>query len=103
MHHRYEPKDRSKPGDTLREALAALDLTPSRLASKTGMPSRQVRALLASQIAITPQTATKLETALGTPAAFWLRLDANYRNSITPSQPHIMPILLLCVLCVLCG
>lgn len=86
MLYPYKPQDRSKPGDTLRETMAAANLTPAALARKTGLPLPEVNCLLCSQIGTTPETAAKLETALDTPAAFWLKLDENYRAVARPIQ-----------------
>ena len=104
MRYLYKPQDRSAPGDTLREAMAAANLTPTALARKTGLPLSQVTALLASRSPVAPGVAAQLETALGTPAIFWLKLDANYRATVSQSRTtQIHPILVLCALCVLCG
>jgi HTH-type transcriptional regulator / antitoxin HigA len=104
MPYLYQPQDRSKPGDTLRETMAAVNLTPAALARKTGLPLREATALLASRIPIAPGVAAQLEKALGTPAVFWRKLDANYRTSVNQSRTkQIHRTLVLCALCVLRG
>jgi HTH-type transcriptional regulator/antitoxin HigA len=84
MSYRYEPKDRTPPGETLRETMEAKGLTAAALAEKAGLPVDKVRQLLTSKNSITSDAATKLETALGVPAVFWRTLDANYRAVDSP-------------------
>lgn len=86
MSFRYQPKDRTPPGETLRETMAAKGLAPADVAQQTGLPIDEVRQLLTSKISITPDAAAKLETALGVPAVFWRTLDANYRAVVSPTK-----------------
>jgi plasmid maintenance system antidote protein VapI len=85
MSFRYQPKDRTPPGETLRETMAAKGLTAADLAEKAGLPLDEVHQLLTSKISITSDAAAKLETALGTPAVFWRTLDAHYRAVVSPN------------------
>ena len=83
---RYEPKDRTPPGETLSETMEAAGLSASALAARAGLSPHVVSALLASKIPLTTKTAAKLETTLGVPVIFWRKLDANYRavgNAVT--------------------
>ena len=84
MSYRYEPKDRTPPGETLRETMEAIGLSPSGLAERASLSPREVSALLASKIPLTMETAAKLETALGVASIFWRKLDANYRAVGSP-------------------
>jgi addiction module HigA family antidote len=77
---RYAPQDRTPPGDTLAETLAALGMTQSELADRVGLSRKTINQIIQGVAPITAETAIKLETALGTPAAFWLSLDANYQE-----------------------
>ncbi len=77
---RYEPQDRTPPGDTLAETLEALGMTQMELASRVGLSRKTINHIIQGIAPITAETAVKLETALGTPAAFWLNLDANYQE-----------------------
>ncbi len=77
---RYAPLDRTPPGDTLAETLEALGMTQIDLADRVGLSRKTVNQIVQGVAPITAETAVKLETALGTPAAFWLNLDANYQE-----------------------
>jgi HTH-type transcriptional regulator / antitoxin HigA len=76
----YVPQDRTPPGDTLAETLEALGMTQSDLADRVGLSRKTINQIIQGIAPITAETAVKLETALGTPAAFWLNLDANYQE-----------------------
>ena len=76
---RYAPQDRTPPGDTLAETLDALGMTQIELADRVGLSRKTINQIIQGVAPITAETAVKLETALGTPAAFWLNLDANYQ------------------------
>ncbi|MGD1084261.1 MAG: HigA family addiction module antitoxin [Verrucomicrobiota bacterium] len=77
---RYEPQDRTPPGDTLAETLETLGMTQIDLADRVGLSRKTINQIIQGVAPITAETAVKLETALGTPAAFWLNLDANYQE-----------------------
>jgi addiction module HigA family antidote len=77
---RYAPQDRTPPGDTLAETLGALGMTQIDLADRVGLSRKTINQIIQGIAPITAETAVKLETALGTPAAFWLSLDANYQE-----------------------
>jgi addiction module HigA family antidote len=76
----YTPQDRTPPGDTLAETLDALGMTQVELADRVGLSRKTINQIIQGIAPITAETAVKLETALGTPAAFWLNLDANYQE-----------------------
>jgi addiction module HigA family antidote len=76
----YAPQDRTPPGDTLAETLEALGMTQSDLADRVGLSRKTINQIIQGIAPITAETAVRLETALGTPAAFWLNLDANYQE-----------------------
>jgi addiction module HigA family antidote len=77
---RYAPQDRTPPGDTLAETLDALGMTQIELADRVGLSRKTINQIIQGVAPITAETAVKLETALGTAAAFWLNLDANYQE-----------------------
>src|ERR1700722_5530900 len=79
---RYAPQDRTPPGDSLAETLEALGMTQIELADRVGLSRKTINQIIQGIAPITAETAVKLETALGTPAAFWLNLDANYQEFI---------------------
>src|SRR5665213_197190 len=77
---RYAPQDRTPPGDSLAETLETLGMTQIDLADRVGLSRKTINQIIQGVAPITAETAVKLETALGTPAAFWLNLDANYQE-----------------------
>ena len=83
---RYAPQDRTPPGDTLAETLDALGMTQIELADRVGLSRKTINQIIQGVAPITAETAVKLETALGTPAAFWLNLDANYQEFLARQE-----------------
>ena len=75
---RYAPQDRTPPGDTLAETLEALGMTQIDLADRVGLSRKTINQIIQGVAPITAETAVKLETALGTPAAFWLNGTGPY-------------------------
>lgn len=86
---RYAPQDRTPPGDTLAETLEALGMTQIDLADRVGLSRKTVNQIIQGVAPITAETALKLETALGTPAAFWLNLDANYQEFLARKAQQV--------------
>jgi HTH-type transcriptional regulator/antitoxin HigA len=86
---RYAPQDRTPPGDTLEETLEALGMTQIDLADRVGLSRKTINQIIQGVAPITAETAIKLETALGTPAAFWLNLDANYQEFLARKAQQV--------------
>ena len=68
-----------KPGELLQEELDARGWTQGDLAQILGRPLQAVNEIIAGKKAVTAETAVALSRALGTPAEYWLKLDALYR------------------------
>jgi len=51
----------------------------SELASRTGLSAKHVNQMIKQLIGISPDVAILLERALGTPAQFWVKADADYQ------------------------
>lgn len=69
----------SHPGEILRvDLLPCLDLTPAELAAHLGLPARDVEALLAERISVTPDLAQRLGLALGQGPHYWLALQMQH-------------------------
>jgi addiction module HigA family antidote len=67
------------PGEVLREDfLAPLQLSPLAVARRVGVPRTRIERLVNEQTAITADTALRLAKVLGTTAAFWIGLQAQY-------------------------
>ena len=54
-------------------------MSQKEFAVRMGMPETHVSNLISGDVGLSPETAGKLETVLGPPAAFWSSLEANYR------------------------
>ena len=78
--NRYEPDSVSPPGDTLMEALKDRGMSQLDLAERVGMTRKHVNRILAGEAPITPETALRLERALGIPARFWNNREQQYRD-----------------------
>ncbi len=71
------------PGEVLREEyLAPRGMTPAALAATMGVAESEVAALVAERAAVTPDMASKLASALGTTAEFWLKLQGNHEAAV---------------------
>jgi HTH-type transcriptional regulator/antitoxin HigA len=72
----------SPPGDTIADALVELGMTQSEFAERTGLSREHVNGLIRGSVAITADTALKLEAVLGAPSSFWLRREMDYREDL---------------------
>ena len=70
------------PGETLRDTLEALEMTPADLARRTGLSIKYIIQLVQGEVALTPDTALILEHATGVPARVWNSLEANYQQRL---------------------
>ncbi len=74
----YNPDIAIHPGESLKDELGFLNLTQVDLAKRTGLSEKHISQIINGQDPITPDTALKLERAIGTPAEFWNNLQKNY-------------------------
>jgi plasmid maintenance system antidote protein VapI len=58
-------------------------MSRTELAKRTGLSEKHIIAILKGKgtIIITPETAIKLERALGMPVDYWLNLEAHYQET----------------------
>lgn len=82
LQNEYEPDYVSPPGETLLETLEAIGMSQAELAKRMGRPTKTVNEIIQAKAAITDETALQLERVLRVPAAFWLKLEQNYRESL---------------------
>ena len=67
------------PGEVLAEVLAGRGVTAYRIAAIMHIPYERTYAVVTGRRKITPDTALRLECALGEPSAeYWLGLQASY-------------------------
>ena len=65
----------SFPGDTLKEHLAEIGMSPKELAEKIGLSVNVVNKIITGHDEITPHIASLLESVLNISANFWLNLE----------------------------
>jgi len=78
----YIPDYAAPPWEVLEYELELRHMPKSELARRTGLSEKHINAMVKSKgsTVITPETAIKLERALGMPAHYWLNLEANYQG-----------------------
>jgi addiction module HigA family antidote len=75
------------PGEVLREEfLAPLNLTPYALAKAIAVPRTRIERLAREETSITADTALRLSRYLGTSAAFWMGMQAQYDLEIAADR-----------------
>lgn len=66
------------PGTVLKEELEARGLSANAFALKRRVPPQRIQEIVAGKRAITPETALRIGTALGTGARLWLAMQQAY-------------------------
>ena len=79
---RFECDWVSPPGETIEDALEEQGLSQADFARRTGFSKKHVNGLIKGNVAVTAETALKLEAVLGSPASFWLRREIEYREDL---------------------
>lgn len=70
------------PGATIKEQLVDRDMNQKEFAIRMDMSEKHISRLINGEVQLTPETAVKLELALGIPAKFWNNLERIYRESL---------------------
>jgi addiction module HigA family antidote len=70
----------SPPGGTLQDILDERGMPQNELADRTGLTAKAINEIVKGKAPITPDTALKLERALGTAAEFWLAREQHYQE-----------------------
>ena len=78
----YQPDYAVAPGEVLEYELEIRGMSQKELALRTGLTPKHIVALIKGHSAITPDTAIKLERALGMPAQYWLNLESLFRETL---------------------
>ena len=76
----FKPAWRSPPGDTVSDLLEERGLDPSWLEDRLGLTTTEVLDLLSGTMMLDADLAYGLSVCFGSPAAFWLRREADYRE-----------------------
>lgn len=79
----YKPDYAVPPGEVLDYELELRNMSRTELAKRTGLSEKHIIAILKGKgtTIITPETAIKLERALGMPVDYWLNLEAHYQET----------------------
>jgi HTH-type transcriptional regulator/antitoxin HigA len=79
--NQYQPDYIVTPGEVLEYELDTRKMTKAELAKRTGITEKHLISIIkgSGTSIITPETAIKLERALGMPVQYWLTLEANYQ------------------------
>ncbi|WP_417666418.1 HigA family addiction module antitoxin [Pseudidiomarina sp.] len=80
IRNEFQPDYAVSPGDVLNFELDLRKMTQQELSKRTGLTPKHIISILKAKAAITPETAIKLERALGMPAEYWLNLQAHYHE-----------------------
>lgn len=75
----YRPDYVVSPGEVLSNELELRGMTQQELAKRTGLTPKHIVSIVKAKSAITPETAIKLERAIGMPAEYWLNLESHYQ------------------------
>lgn len=78
----FRPDWISVPGDTIADILKERNIAFHEFASQIGWSVKDVTNLILGIIEITPETAQKLQSALGASVEFWLARERQYRNDL---------------------
>ena len=70
------------PGATIREQLKDRKMSQKEFALRMDMSEKHISRLINGEVALTPETAMRLEMVLGVPAHFWNSLEAVYREKL---------------------
>jgi len=78
----YIPDYAVSPGEVLDNELEIRGMSRAELSKRTGLTTKHLISLLNARSSITPETAIKLERALGMPAEYWLNLECIYQEAL---------------------
>lgn len=76
----FQSNFRISPCEVLCYELELREINQRELARRTGVTPEHVVDLLKGKSRITPETAIKLERAIGMPVDYWLSLEAQYQE-----------------------
>lgn len=81
MAAKYEPQTVSHPGETLREKLDELQMTPKEFAVRCNKADTIISEVLNGKRSITPDMAIQFENVTKIPASFWLKRQNNFNEA----------------------
>ncbi len=78
--NQYIPDYLVTPREVLEKYLDAHGMSQVEFAARTGMAKKTINEIIKGKASITPDTALKLERALGRPAHFWSNLERQFQE-----------------------
>lgn len=78
--NQYKPSYAVLPGEVLSDELEIRNMSQQELSKRTGLSAKHIVSIVKGKAPITPETAIKLERAIGMPANYWLNLESNYQE-----------------------
>ncbi len=85
----FAPDYARSPGATLAAALEELGLTQAALAARAGLSRKHLNQIIKGTVALTPETALRLEKVTGVSAAMWNGLEARYREFVSRHDEEV--------------
>ncbi len=70
------------PGATIKEQLVINNMSQKEFSARMSLSEKHVSHLINGDVGLTTDVAFRLETVLGIPAKYWLRLEALYREDL---------------------
>ena len=84
--YKYQPDYAVHPGETLREKLDEINMSPKEFAIRTGKPVKTISNILNGKSSITPEMAVLFEKVLEIPANFWIKKQANFNEFVAREE-----------------
>jgi addiction module HigA family antidote len=81
MPTKYQPQTVSHPGETLREKLDELQMTPKEFAVRCNKADTIISEVLNGKRSVTPEMAIQFENVTKIPASFWLKRQNSYNEA----------------------
>ncbi|MFI6811630.1 HigA family addiction module antitoxin [Nonomuraea sp. NPDC050328] len=79
------------PGETIREHLDELGMTPRELATRLDLSPEHLNRLVQGLAPLSAEMAQRLELVTGMPARLWNRLEADYQRLRLQEEPTEPP------------
>ena len=86
--NQYMPDYIVSPGEVLEFELQMRGMTQHELAKRTGLTPKHIGSVVNAKSAITPETAIKLERAIGMPVQYWMNLESQYQEALARAEEH---------------
>jgi len=86
---KFSPDWVSPPGDTILDLMEERDWNQIELANRLGFSTKYLNQLIKGEVAITYDTAQKLESVLGSTVSFWMNRELQYRQHVARLEAKV--------------